>query len=104
MTPRPKLTSEANVVIEQVVRKPDIPGDFVVTFRLADGERRSVCVSYKVLLDFAEFRAAALFSANVFLRHEAEQGTPESLCVWLGVISEAIIRGNERPAATKGGD
>ena len=104
MTPFPTLTSETNFVIEQITRKPDMSGDFVVTLRLTDGERRSLCVSHDMLFDFGTFRAAALFGANVLLRHEAEEETPEGRLAWLNIISEAIIRGNERPALTKGGD
>ena len=102
MTPLPRLTSETGFVIEQVARKPDTSGDFVVTLRLTDGERRSLCVSHDMLFDFGAFRAAALFGANVLLRHEAEEQTLEGRLAWLNIVSEAIIRGNERPVAPKG--
>lgn len=102
MTPLPKLTSETGFVIEQVTRKPDTSGDFAVTVRLTGGERRTVCVRYDTLLDFGAFRAAALVGTNVLLRHEAEEQTLEGRLEWLNMVSEAIIHGNEQPAAPKG--
>ena len=101
----PKLTTAEKFTIEEVTRKSDTSGDFVVTIRFADGERRTINVSFQVLLEFGAFSEAALFAANVLLRHQAEERTPLGRIAWLELLSEAIERSTskeQRPQAGRG--
>ena len=105
MTTMPKLTTTDNFTIEEVTRKSDTSGNFAVTIRFMDGERRTIDVSYQVLLDFGAFSEAALFAANVLLRHQAEDRSPKNRFSWLKTISEAIERSTskeQRPQAGRG--
>ena len=88
----PKLITATDFSIEKVTRKPDLSGEFNVTLKLTDGERRSVVGHYEMLFDFEAFRAAALFAANVLLLHPAQERTPNGRTAWLTLISEAIKR------------
>ena len=103
MTTVPKLTTQKDFVIEQVTRKPIPSGDFTVTIKLTEDDRRTLVVSYETLLDFEKFRAAALFVNNVLLRHQAEERNPLGRISWLELLSEAIKRGMAKQQQTHAG-
>ena len=91
----PRLTSERDFAIEAVMRTSDSEFSFRVILKLANGGRNDINVKFDVLFDFVAFRAAALIAANVFLRHEAEEGTLEGRRAWLDVIERATNRVSE---------
>lgn len=92
--PIPILTCDRGFTIERLTRNDECGSEFPfrVTIRLSDRTHHEFRVRDNVLFDFGEFRTAALFGANVYLRHEAETDTQENRQAWLDLIEQAIRR------------
>ena len=88
------LTCDRGFTIERLTRNDERGSEFPfrVSLRLSDRTQHEFRVRAPVLFDYEEFRMAALYGANVYLRHEAETGTEEGRIAWLDLIEQAIQR------------